>query len=346
VLTPPDGLRSDAVRSALAQGWGLAVVSLGYLALGFGSHHWEAVDSAGTRWFVTVDELASRRWSRAEPLDAVCGRLGASLAVASDLSELGLSIAVAPVPTWAGGPLLRLTDRFAVSLYPFTTGQSFTWGAFSSPEHRRAVLDLVVAVHTAPPAARGHAIADDFTIACRDALEATMTSAGGIGGAAPRGRYERAASALIAEYGTSVRLLLARYDALVSLAKADLAKADSVRPVLTHGEPHPGNTMLTPGGWRLIDWDTAAIAPPERDLCSLDPGDGSILAAYHQATGVTPRPGVLELYRLRWDLTDVALGAERFSSSHSGNADDEQTFALLGQLLKRLERLAATGHDG
>ncbi len=34
--------------------------------------------------------------------------------------------------------------------------------------------------------------------------------------------------------------------------------------VLTHGEPHPGNTLMTNGGWVVVDWDTTLIA--ERDL--------------------------------------------------------------------------------
>ena len=61
------------------------------------------------------------------------------------------------------------------------------------------------------------------------------------------------------------------------------ARAQPARTVLTHGEPHPGNTMLTASGWVLIDWDTALAAPPERDLWSLDPGDGSVLDAYADA---------------------------------------------------------------
>ena len=36
--------------------------------------------------------------------------------------------------------------------------------------------------------------------------------------------------------------------------------------VVTHGEPHPVNVMQTDAGRVLIDWDTVAIAPPERDL--------------------------------------------------------------------------------
>ena len=37
--------------------------------------------------------------------------------------------------------------------------------------------------------------------------------------------------------------------------------------VVTHGEPHAGNVMRRSDGRHLlVDWDTVAVAPPERDL--------------------------------------------------------------------------------
>ena len=88
--------------------------------------------------------------------------------------------------------------------------------------------------------------------------------------------------------------------------------------------------MRTDAGWVLIDWDTARVAPPERDLWSLDPGDGSAHAAYTAGTGAELRPGLLELYRRRWDLADVAVDVARFRRRHVGSAEDSQSFEILG----------------
>jgi len=89
--------------------------------------------------------------------------------------------------------------------------------------------------------------------------------------------------------------------------------------LLTHGEPHPGNVMRSEsGGWLMIDWDTAPAAPPERDLWDLTPGDGPAL-----------RPGLVELYRLRWDLVEVAGGLARLRQPHGATADDDETWADL-----------------
>jgi len=329
VLNPPDGLRTDMLAAALSAGWGLDVTSAEYLALGFGSHHWAIATVGGGRWFVTADELPVKRRSLAEPLDVVFGRLGASLATAIDLSDLGMAFVVAPVSTMAGEPLVRLTSRFAVALYPFLCGQSFEWGDFDTKAHRQVVLDFVVALHTAPEPARRRAVTDDLGIAHRDELDAVLDTAAD----AASGPYGQKTVELIAAHEASIHRLLARYDAL-----AAQVRSGSTPTVLTHGEPHRANTMRTSAGWKLIDWDTAAVAPPERDLCNLDPGDGSIFAGYRQATGVTPRPEALELFRLRWDLADIAITVSQFLAPHSGDANDDESFDLLRALMAKISR--------
>jgi spectinomycin phosphotransferase/16S rRNA (guanine(1405)-N(7))-methyltransferase len=314
--------------SALGRWWEMTVASMEYRAVGWGSHHWEVVDQAGSRWFVTADELDKRRVRDGEPLAVAFGRLRASLAAARDLRDCGRTFVVAPVAAGDGEPLVRVGDRFGVAVYPFVDGQSFEWGDFSSPAHRLGVLGLVVAVHTAPAAASRHALADDFAVPHRDELEAACDN-----GAEPAdwGPYARPASLLIQQNAAPIRWLVACYDDLVMQARAQSARA-----VLTHGEIHPGNTMLTAEGWRLIDWDTALVAPPERDLWNLDPGDGSILGAYANATGVVPQPSVLDLYRLRWDITDIAVDLDRFRRPHTGTIDDDKSWELLSSLIKRL----------
>ena len=335
MLTPPDGLSEGMLKSALARGWDADMASMAYRPVGFGSHHWEAVDAAGARWFVTVDELQAKQRSLDEPLAAAFGRLRASLSAARDLRDCGAAFVVAPVPARDGEPVVRLTDRLTVALYPFVDGQSFTWGEFGTPAQRRGMLDLIVAVHTAPAAARRHAAADDFTILHRDELELALDSGPGAAGGPDCGPYARPAARLLAGGAPGVRRTLARYDEL-----AAAARSRSSGLVLSHGEPHPGNIMLTASGWVLIDWDTVLVAPPERDLWSLDPGDGSVLRGYADATGVTPRRPMLELYRLGWDLADIAVIVSRFRRPHPGSEDDEKSWHGLRSLIAQ-----AAGYD-
>lgn len=328
MLTQPDGLTNDVVARVLSDGWGLTVASVGYRAVGFGSHHWEVVDADAVCWFVTADDLDLKQESAGEPDAAAFGRLRAALATALDLRDCGATFVVAPVPTGAGEPLVLTDRRMGVALYPYVDGQSFSWGDFPTQAHRRGVLDLIVALHTAPAEPRRHAMAEDFAVPHRDELELACDQ-NGRGWAS--GPYASLAAALLAGNAARIRRLLGRYDDLVKEARRRPG-----RMVLTHGEPHPGNTMLTPEGWVLVDWDTVLLAPPERDLWSLDPGDGSVIGAYADATGTTPLPPLLELYRIRWDVADLAADVSRFWRPHSGSLDDEKSWDGLCALVGRL----------
>lgn len=329
VLTPPAAFTEDALVSVLAAQWRLNVAAISYRAVGFGSHHWDVTDAAGGRWFVTVDELENRRQWLTEPLDAALDRLRHALAAAVELRALGYQFVVAPVVSRDAEPVVLASDAFAVAVYPFVVGTSFDWGEFSSPAHRHAVLDLVIAVHQAPLAVREMAAADAYSIPKRDELEAVLGGANTA--AAGAGPYTAPMMRLLGQSDTAIRAAIDRYDELTSQASVM-----PPRSVLTHGEPHPGNTMLTDDGWRLIDWDTALIAPPERDLWGLDPGDGSVLASYAAATGVEPAAALLELYRVRWDLTDVAMEVSRFLGPHKGSDEDQKAWQLLVDLVGQI----------
>jgi aminoglycoside phosphotransferase (APT) family kinase protein len=327
MLTPPADLPEALLVPALERHWAIRAASAAYRAVGWGSHHWAVSGEDGSRWFVTADELENKRLTQAEPLAAGFRRLRAALAAAMDLRECGAAFVVAPVPARDGEPLARVSSRFGVAVYPFASGQSFDWAEFSSPAHRLAVLDMLAATHTAPPAARRRAQADDFRVPHRDEMDAACQP----GDDPPdRGPYSRPAARLVQQHAAPLQRLLARYDHLVATARTH-----SLRTVLTHGEPHPGNTMLAPGGWLLIDWDTALAAPPERDLWSLDPGDGSILEAYAGLTGVTPQPLMLDLYRLRWDIADIAADVSRFRRTHTGTEEDAKSFGFLSSLVRQ-----------
>jgi len=262
MLTPPADLSEAALEQALAEGWGISVTAARYRAVGWGSHHWDVTSAPGARWFVTVDELENKRLSRREPLAAGFRRLRAALAAATDLRDVGAAFVVAPVPADDGEPLARVGDRFAAAVYPFIDGQSFEWGEFSSPEHRRGVLGLVAAVHSAPAAARRRALADDFAVPHRDELEAACDPGGEPPGCGP---YARPAWLLVQRHAAPLRRLLDRYDHLVRQARA--------------------------------------------------------------------RPDLLSLYRLRWDIAEIAVDVGRFRRPHTGTADDSQSWELLSSAI-------------
>ena len=110
---------------------------------------------------------------------------------------------------------------------------------------------------------------------------------------------------------------------------ADQASQRPDRMVVTHGEPHPGNLIQTGDGWMLVDWDTALVAPPERDLWLLQGARPNTFDAYTNIAGREVLVTMLELYRLTWALCDVASLAARFHRNHEDTADARFEWATM-----------------
>ena len=108
--------------------------------------------------------------------------------------------------------------------------------------------------------------------------------------------------------------------------------------MVTHGEPHPGNVMRTPAGPVLIDWDTVALTPPERDLWLVARGDdGRTAAHYERLTGRAVDPDALALYRHAWTLDDIAVTVYDLREPHQRDPDTEQLWDWLTEPSARRE---------
>jgi hypothetical protein len=312
--TAPD-LDERVIATALASGWALDAESLEYAAVGFGSHHWIAVGRDGRRCFVTVDELD--RPSGAP--DVAFSRLTAAFETARRLRDGGLEFVVAPTPNADGDVLCRLSDRFAMSVYPYLEGTAGRFGEYGSPADARAVCALLERLHAATATVTDVARREDFTLPCRPQLEAALAS---LDAPWSDGRYAESTRQLLTEIEDELRAALAIHDGLVASVRSE-----PERWVVTHGEPHAGNMIWTDDGPVLVDWDTALIAPGGRDWWHLlptgDAGDEDVEVA---------------LYRLRWDLTDIALYVTQFREPHVTTAD---TSAAWSHLQRYAERIAA-----
>jgi hypothetical protein len=317
VRTRPRELSDDDVSGALAEHWRLDVTSIGYVPVGFGSHHWEIL-AGDRRWFLTLDDLDTKRRSAAEPRDVAHRRLLAALSTARDLADAGLTFVVAPVPAADGGIVASIGERFAAALYPYIDGARREWGDFSSTADRLAVLDLLVDVHGARTS---HPIVDDLATPMIDELLAAVADLDRPWTAGP---YAEPARALLAEHAAALQRLLGHHRRL-----AGAALAGTERFVVTHGEPHPGNTMVTADGPVLVDWDTALLAPPERDLWMVTGDDASVVDAYAAVTGRPIVDDVMTCYRLSWDLTEIALYIALLRREHTDTTDVTESWRNL-----------------
>jgi spectinomycin phosphotransferase len=88
----------------------------------------------------------------------------------------------------------------------------------------------------------------------------------------------------------------------------------------------------------LVDWDTALIAAPERDLWDLDPGDGSIVAAYAAKTGTAIDRDALIFYKLWYDLDEIGGYLSLLREEHSETEDKRESWSNLVHFLRPAER--------
>src|SRR5205814_1479304 len=128
-----------------------------------------------------------------------------------------------------------------------------------------------------------------------------------------RGEFERALGTLDRSWddgplSEAARRVLAIHVDLIDRSLQELDRladqVDGMDGVVTHGEPHPGNLIHNAAGVALVDWDTVAVARPERDLWMIDDDDGTLATLYRDLTGHVPEPEVLVAYRLLWALAD------------------------------------------
>jgi spectinomycin phosphotransferase len=110
------------------------------------------------------------------------------------------------------------------------------------------------------------------------------------------GTFSEPARQALSDSTRYVLELLATYDRLA--AQLDRLSA---KVVVTHGEPHPGNLIHSPHGLRMVDWDTVAMAEPERDLWMTLDVDVTGWDEYRAVTGSARlNERALERYRERW----------------------------------------------
>jgi spectinomycin phosphotransferase len=313
---PADITDSD-VATALARQWALTEPDLSYLPVGFGGYHWLAVDQTGSRWFVTVSDLAAP-WVPDLP---------AAMQTAAWLAtEAGLEFVVAPVPTTAGQVVGSLDSCHALTLFPYVDAAPSRFEDPIDDGDRAAIIDMLATLHTAIP--RDIQVPGrPLDLASRHAIDQALASLGAPWNGGP---YAEPGRDLLARYERPLHQAFARFDGLL-----DRVREAGGRHVITHGEPHPGNLLRTRSGLRLIDWDQTALARPERDLWWVI-SDDQDAARYSWRTGRTVNQDALALYRLRWGLDDTAEFLSEIRGPHQQTADTLVSWTGLQQTLEAI----------
>lgn len=312
MFTRPDSIDDPTIVTALRAGWRLDVSGVEYLAAGFGSHHWVAQLADGARRFVTVDDLASRDFLGQHPATAFDG-LSQAFTVAQRLHEHGLQWVVGPLPGSDGSLVRWLSADHSIAVFPYVDGTAT--GEYASAAERQAVVALLAELHASSQSVETLARRETFRLPNRTDLSAALRS---LDDQWTGGPYAEPARSLLRQHAAEVKGMLSVYDRLVQQA--------GQQPqgwTITHGEPHSGNVLRTDLGLRMIDWDTALLAPPERDLWMLlRPGDPDSLAQkYADRAAHSVNADLLRLYALWWDLCEIGIYLAEFRAPHGDTED-------------------------
>lgn len=321
----PNDIDTDAVVGALAAGWAFKPDAIEYAAVGAGSYHWIASDASGARRFVTVDDLDHKAWL-GETRDAARHALGRAFDTAVALRQAGLEFVVAPIPNGDGESLRRIGERHTVALFPFVDGEGGRWGPYE-PGARAAVVSMLALLHHATPVGSVRTVGLELT--GRGVLEAALRDVNEIWSGGPLSEPARQA---FSSHADDVPAFLALADRLAAAVEQRGAAM-----VVTHGEPHAGNVVRADEGHVLVDWDTVALGPRERDLWWLadEPDD---LAAYTALSGHEVDPDAVAFFRLAWDLNDVAQYLSVLRLPHVESDDTLDAYAGVTRCMPSRER--------
>ena len=291
----PDGVADADVLALVRDGWDPDVDVVEHLPVGFGAHH-RAVRRGGQPvYFATLDELGRRH-----PAATLEAAYRAATVLAAELEAV-----LAPLPARGGACTAALGER-ALSVAPWSPHRTPT--ALDGPATAAVLRRLhACAAPAGLPLWRplvGADLADQLA-----GLSAQPWTGG------PSGEVARRA---VREHLPELERWASRYHVLAAAARE--------RPwVVTHGEPHEANQLSDGQRIWLVDWESVALAPRERDLKTL----------HDRGHPVPADPDLIELFDLEWRLDEVDQYAARFAGPHPGSASDAVALAGLRHELRR-----------
>lgn len=288
----PTDIDDNTIANAVAEHWQSEVVEIDYLPWGFGAHHWRVV-GGDRQLFVTLDRLAPRHTATS---------LEAAYAGAGTLADRGLALVCAPLPARSGRCTVDVGVG-VVSVTPWLDGQSVSEAQAQQPQHARAVTAALAILHGEPPPTGlpywRPSVGSNFAEELNAHTSQPWTSG-------PQAEQARRA---LAAHHPAITRWTSRY-----LELADIAHSRRDSWVPTHGEPHNDNQVMTELGLKLVDWESLALAPRERDYADLLDTAAS--------NDLDPDPEMVELFALDWRLTEIAEYESWFSAPHTGTEDD------------------------
>lgn len=328
--TSPADLKVQSIVDALVDRWNMCHTSLRYAPLGFGSHHWIAEEPDGQKWFVTVDDLRADHFRASG--DQSLEILTTAVQTAAALRDVAnLSFVIGPIADGSGKVVYRLDHHYAMSVFPFLDVEPTGFGTFQDTRDRNGALSLIGRLHNATRRISVDGLRQDtLTVPSRADLEMALQN---LDGAWSGGPYSEPARLLLREHAQALQKSLRHFDDVSSSVKRD-----TTGWVITHGEPHAANVIRPRSGELVVvDWDTVAYAPRERDLWMLVDESQPDWSPYRDETGVASLSGIaMNAYRLHWSLSEIAIYVSWCLKPHERTQEMSIAWAGLQEYLEQV----------
>ena len=320
MLEKPD-LPDERLVARLAAAYGLPLARVTFLPLGAdvntAVYRVEAADGA-------AGERAYFLKLRRGPFDDL------TVALPAFLASRGLAAVIAPLPTLDRQLATRL-DPFTLALYPFVAGVDGYQAEISEAQWVAlgAALKRLHSVRL-PPAIRRALPREDYSPRYRQRVQAFL-------GRAQGSRFDdplaAELAALLSAQAGPIQQLLAAAEALARQLPSQ------VRPLaLCHGDIHNGNVLLSGATTlHIVDWDTALLAPKERDLMFVGSGllgrqgkEAEEAAWFYQGYGPAQiDAAVVAYYRCERVVQDIDAFCQQILATTSDGQDRRQALRYL-----------------
>lgn len=325
MLEPP-AIPANRLITHLRDAYGPRITQLDFLPLG------ADVNSAAYR--ATADD------GRAYFLKLRRGPLGElSVLIPAFLAEQGIEHIIPPLRA-ADGRLWTALEPFTATLYPFVAGADGYEVALSERQwvELGATLRRIHATPL-PPDPRRALPRESFAPLWRERVRGYMAR---IGGETFDDPIAVELAAFLRANADAVRELVERAEQLArELKKASADYADFVEDVtsewvLCHADLHNGNVLIgRDGALYVVDWDTALLAPKERDLMFVGAGNLGRNRPeerdwfYRGYGATTVDPAALAYYRCERVVQDIAEFREQILASSGPTPDRVQALRWL-----------------
>jgi aminoglycoside phosphotransferase (APT) family kinase protein len=299
-----------ALTQTLVTAYGLADPELAFVPVGYAAACYVIRCRDGQRLFVKL-------WPERSVGGGGIAALEATLRLLTTIHDRVYPWVPFPIPTIDGASWSTFAG-WPLALFPFLPGETAPPWATLPVQNRDELARVLATIHRATPELAAVLPARDrFEIADEATLIASLAAVDRIGpGARPGLRTLRDR---VRQSEPEIR------DQLDRLHRVQSRERRLAGPVvLCHTDLGGDNLLIDGNRLYLLDWDEAAVAPPEHDLClAVDDGFARFLEVYRGAGGIGPwHVDHFAFYLLRRYLGDLTVRFARLLSSSTSDEED------------------------